>query len=76
MDKSPDEGTYRAKEFDAWPGGGVDQGNGNIRKEPSSSQGPQNTQLLPNVKPVPLYKLVSSFFDFPSVVIQFDDKLN
>ena len=64
MDKLPNEGIYRAKEFDAWPGGGGGgggEGNENDRKEPTSSQGPQNTQLLPNVKPVPLYKLVSIF---------------
>ena len=33
-------------------------GGGGEEKEASSSQGPQNTQLLPNVKPVPLYSLV------------------
>ena len=55
------EGVYRAKEFDTWAGAGAGGGGGGkgseIRKE-ESSQEPQNTQLLPNVKPVPLYKLV------------------
>ena len=37
-------------------------GGGSEEKEASSSQGPQNTQLLPNVKPVPLYSLVIDFF--------------
>ena len=37
-------------------------GGGGEEKEASSSQGPQNTQLLPNVKPVPLYSLVIDFF--------------
>ena len=57
------EGVYRAKEFDAWAGGGgggggCGGGKGSENRKEESSQGPQNTQLLPNVKPVPLYKLV------------------
>ena len=59
-DNLPNEGVYRAKEFDTtWAGPG---GGGGEEKEASSSQGPQNTQLLPNVKPVPLYSLVIDTF--------------
>ena len=64
MDKSPNEGIYRAKEFDTWggPGGGGGHGNGNGPEPISSSQEPQTTQLLPNVKPVPFFSLVSVIF--------------
>ena len=58
MDNLPNEGVYRAKEFDTTCPGAGPGGGGGEEKEASSSQGPQNTQLLPNVKPVPLYSLV------------------
>ena len=67
MDNLPNEGVYRAKEFDTtWAGPG---GGGGEEKEASSSQEPQNTQLLPNVKPVPLYSLViDTIFYFTHII--------
>ena len=62
VDNLPNEGVYRAKEFDTTCPGAGPGGGGGEEKEASSSQGPQNTQLLPNVKPVPLYSLVIDTF--------------